>query len=120
LGENEKEIMKQWEKEEIDESKMLLKKDQASLNIDRVLFQDPKVMSQGKTAGNEDCAKCCGSVAMCFCCPCHLVCGGNSITINQGQAGILTSFGKYEKTLPPGFYRIDSCVYQVKVVTTKL
>jgi len=38
------------------------------------------------------------------CCVCCVICGcsGNLITIQQGSVGVVTEFGRYTKTIPPG------------------
>lgn len=59
---------------------------------------------------------------MSICLPCALVCGGcgYSVVVRQGEAGIMTSFGRYIKTLGPGFYYFNTCLYQIKKVNLKL
>lgn len=93
-----------------------------TVDLSQGRFMDPRLLSTRQTTNNVACHSCCGGVCMTVCFPCALVCGGcgYSITVDQGEAGIMTSFGKYVKTLSPGFYYINTCLYQVKKISMKL
>lgn len=83
-------------------------------------FIDPRLMSSKQSTDLIGFYKCCGNCLMYACFPCNLICNGSTETIEQGQAGIMTSFGKYEKTLGPGFYYYNTCLYTIKKVNIKL
>jgi erythrocyte band 7 integral membrane protein len=60
-----------WELDGEDESKMLLRRGDESLNFK---FQDPQLLSSKATTENLACYECCGGFCMYACCPCNLLC----------------------------------------------
>lgn len=65
------------------------------------------------------CQECCGNCLNFGCFPCCLVCGCNRVTIHQGNAGIMMRNGRFYKSLPPGIYLINSCLYTVTTISVK-
>jgi erythrocyte band 7 integral membrane protein len=52
----------------------------------------------------------CGTIYDLLCCVCAGIgCSGNMATVNQGSTGVVTKFGKFERTLPPGRHRYNIC-----------
>jgi len=102
-----------------DESNLLLKKAE-TVDLTSGRFQDPRLLSSKQQTGLVGAYKCCGSISMFCCLPCNLFTKGSTTTVPQGYAGIMTSFGKYEKTLVPGFYYYNTCLYQIRNVNIKL
>ena len=105
-----------------DESKLLLKKVELLTENNNAKFYDPAKLSSAKTSELTCCYECCGSIMMYGCFPCNILCccGCFTQTVEQGEAGIMSSFGKYEKTLEPGFYFFNSCLYDIKKISVKL
>lgn len=77
-----------------------------------------------QAANNENegyimCQACCGNCMLYTCFPCCLVCGCNKVVVRQGEAGLMMRNGKFHKSLPPGIYLINSCLYTVNVMSIK-
>lgn len=115
---NNAELIRNLEKDD-EENKMLLNKAE-TVDLTGGRFIDPRLMSSKQSTDLIGFYKCCGNCLMYACFPCNLICNGSTETIEQGQAGIMTSFGKYEKTLGPGFYYYNTCLYTIKKVNIKL
>jgi len=62
--------------------------------------------SQSKTVGN------CYASCCLFCAPCG--CARNLFTIQQGYVGVVTEFGRYHRTLPPGRHTFNIMSEQIK------
>ena len=91
-------------------------------------FQNPFIKDQrvqgAEVQDNENqgfvcCQECCGNVINTVCFPCCLICGCNRITIHQGSAGLMLRNGRFHKSLPPGIYLINTCLYTVTIISVK-
>jgi hypothetical protein len=102
-----------------DESKRLLNRAE-SVDLTSGRFQDPRLMTSKRQTELIGFYKCCGNCTKTCCLPCNVCTGGNTTTVPQGYAGIMLSFGLYIKTLGPGFYYYNTCLYQIKLVNIKL
>lgn len=65
------------------------------------------------------CQTCCGSLINCIFFPCCLVCGCNREIVKQGEAGLMLRNGRFHKSLPPGIYIINKCLYEVRHISIK-
>lgn len=77
---------------------------------------------EGSNNENEcyiGCMTCCGAVCNTVCFPCCLVCGCNRVVVRQGEAGIMLRNGRFYKSLPPGLYMINNCLYTVTIISVK-
>lgn len=83
-------------------------------------FQDPKMLSSKGTTDMLACFQVCGTVKNTICFPCNILTGGSTITINVGEAGIMIKKGIYEKTLKPGFYYYNDCLYNIIKISLKV
>lgn len=86
------------------------------------LARRPLSNQQGVNNENEGficCQTCCGAMCNFVCFPCCLVCGCNRVIVKQGQAGIMMRNGRFDKSLPPGIYMINTCLYTVNIISVK-
>jgi len=56
---------------------------------------------------------------MCMCCA-ACGCSGNLATVPQGAVGLVTHFGRYSHTLPPGRHRFNIMSDEINVVSMKV
>lgn len=79
-------------------------------------------VDQGQNNENEGfimCQTCCGEVMNFLCCPCCLCGGCNRVVVKQGEAGLLLRNGRFHKSLPPGIYIINTCLYEIRHISVK-
>lgn len=55
-----------------------------------------------------------------FCCPFNFMTKSNSITIQEGECGLVTKAGIYQQIIPPGFYYYNTLAYEIKRVSLRL
>lgn len=75
--------------------------------------------SNNENEGYIACMTCCGATFNLLCFPCCLVGGCNRVMVRQGEAGIMLRNGRFYKSLPPGIYMINTCLYTVNIITIK-
>lgn len=64
---------------------------------------------------------CCGkSKQFCPCIFCFCVCSETQVEIAQGNVGLLTRFGKYNKTMTSGTYFVNPFTEKLKIVKRML
>ena len=77
---------------------------------------------EGQNNENEGlimCQSCCGAVFNALCFPCCLCGGCNRVTVKQGEAGLMIRNGRFYKSLPPGIYIINTCLYEIRHISVK-
>lgn len=107
-----------WEFDDDEDANMLKKGE--TFHGTQGYFQDPKQMSTQGTTELLACFTLCGTIKNCICFPCNLACRGSTVTIKPGYAGIMIKKGIYEKTLKPGFYYYNDCLYDIKQIDLRL
>lgn len=105
--------------DEDDENAHMLRKGETFVGR-KGYFQDPKLMSSKGTTEMLVCFDVCGKCKNCICFPCNLCTKTSTVLINTGEAGIMIKKGIYEKTLKPGFYYYNDCLYDIKKVSLKV
>jgi erythrocyte band 7 integral membrane protein len=87
-----------------------------------LLTQKRPTGSQGVNNENElyiGCQSCMGSILNIVCFPVCIAGGCNKVIVRQGEAGIMSRMGRFYKALPPGIYQINTCLYNVNVISIK-
>ena len=84
-------------------------------------FRNPETFAYHRTElGYLGCLECQGKFKMTCCLPCNLITGSGTVIINVGEAGIMLKKGIYVKTLPPGIYYYNDCLYNIEKVSLRV
>jgi regulator of protease activity HflC (stomatin/prohibitin superfamily) len=102
-----------------DEREHILKKSE-TVDYAQGRFRDPYQMSKRPEDANLACLEAMGKCKMTCCMPCNVCTKGSTKTITAGEAGIMLKQGIYVKTIGPGFYYYNDCVYNIEVVDLRV
>lgn len=75
-------------------------------------MQEAEALYGGGASCENAVADMLGQAYDCICCCCAGM-SSNMATVNQGQTGVVTKFGRFERLLPPGRHRFNICAEQV-------